>query len=188
MTREIQTHFLIFALLIDGFQLRIISSDVIQIIDARWRNISHWAGSSSLAQVTACRLVSATPLLDPINVIRNYLAAISVVKLTVPHDSCISMVSCQKGPTRHAYAWQIGPFWQDTLDIETTSLNLLSLFQWAISTCRYTPYVVALDNKWSSGRPNNQTFTYKIYCIFLSLLVQRTQAAFQSMKLLHHRY
>ena len=26
-----------------------------------------------------------------------------------------SRVSCQKGPTRHAYAWQIGPFWQDTL-------------------------------------------------------------------------
>ena len=23
----------------------------------------------------------------------------------------ISMVSCQKGPTCHAYAWQIGPFW-----------------------------------------------------------------------------
>ena len=28
-----------------------------------------------------------------------------------------SMVSCQKGPTRHAYAWQIGPFWQDTLNL-----------------------------------------------------------------------
>ena len=27
------------------------------------------------------------------------------------------MVSCQKGPTRHAYAWQIRSFWQDTLDI-----------------------------------------------------------------------
>ena len=27
------------------------------------------------------------------------------------------MVSCKKGPTRHAYAWQIGPFWQDTLNI-----------------------------------------------------------------------
>ena len=27
------------------------------------------------------------------------------------------MVSCQKGPTRHAYAWQIGPFSQDTLVI-----------------------------------------------------------------------
>ena len=32
----------------------------------------------------------------------------------------ISMVSCQKGPTRHANAWQIGPFWQDTLDIQST--------------------------------------------------------------------
>ena len=28
----------------------------------------------------------------------------------------IPMVSCQKGLIRHAYAWQIGPFWQDTLD------------------------------------------------------------------------
>ena len=28
-----------------------------------------------------------------------------------------SMVSCQKDPTRHAYALQIWPFWQDTLDI-----------------------------------------------------------------------
>ena len=28
-----------------------------------------------------------------------------------------SMVSCQKGPTRHAHAWQIGPFWQDTLEL-----------------------------------------------------------------------
>ena len=26
------------------------------------------------------------------------------------------MVSCQKGPTRYAYAWQIEPFWQDTRD------------------------------------------------------------------------
>ena len=25
------------------------------------------------------------------------------------------MVSCQKGPIRHACAWQIWPFWQDTL-------------------------------------------------------------------------
>ena len=30
------------------------------------------------------------------------------------------MVSCQKGPTRNAYAWQVGPFWQDTLDISQT--------------------------------------------------------------------
>ena len=36
----------------------------------------------------------------------------------------ISRVSCQKGPTRHAYAWQIGPFWQDTLDIWGTILAI----------------------------------------------------------------
>ena len=36
---------------------------------------------------------------------------------------CILMVSCQKGPTRHAYACQIGPFWQDTLDIQTHTLQ-----------------------------------------------------------------
>ena len=28
----------------------------------------------------------------------------------------LTMVSCQKGPTRHAYAWQIRAFWQETLD------------------------------------------------------------------------
>ena len=32
-----------------------------------------------------------------------------------------SMVSCQKGPTRHAYAWQIGPFWQNTLVFKLTT-------------------------------------------------------------------
>ena len=40
------------------------------------------------------------------------------------------MVSCQKGPTRHAYAWQIEPFWSDTLDItgyvQLVTLNLSS--------------------------------------------------------------
>ena len=29
------------------------------------------------------------------------------------------MVSCQKGPIRHAYAWQIGPICQITLDMVT---------------------------------------------------------------------
>ena len=35
----------------------------------------------------------------------------------------VSMVSCQKGPTRHAYAWQIGSFWQDTLGLMIDELN-----------------------------------------------------------------
>ena len=32
------------------------------------------------------------------------------------------MVSCQKGPTRHAYAWQMGPFWQDTFDMKAPTM------------------------------------------------------------------
>ena len=38
------------------------------------------------------------------------------IKKNVAPASDISRVSCQKGPTRHAYAWQIGPFWQDIPD------------------------------------------------------------------------
>ena len=30
-------------------------------------------------------------------------------------------ISCQKGPTCHAYAWQIGPFWQDTPELRFIS-------------------------------------------------------------------
>ena len=41
----------------------------------------------------------------------------SVVLLIVNNFIHMSMVSFQKGPTRHAYAWQIGPFWQDTIDV-----------------------------------------------------------------------
>ena len=41
-----------------------------------------------------------------------------------------SMVCCQKGPTRHAYTWQTGPFWQDTLvfNFPTSSLGKHNLF------------------------------------------------------------
>ena len=39
-----------------------------------------------------------------------------------------SMVSCQKSPTRHAYAWQIGPFWQDTLEVSCSELTRMILY------------------------------------------------------------
>ena len=41
----------------------------------------------------------------------------SAVPVNSLAPSRISRVSCQKGPVRHANAWPIGPFWQDTLDI-----------------------------------------------------------------------
>ena len=40
----------------------------------------------------------------------------------------ISMVSCKKGPTRHAYAWLIGPFWQDTIDVDYNFLATILVY------------------------------------------------------------
>ena len=37
---------------------------------------------------------------------------------TLLYGTHCSRVSCEKGPTRHAHAWQIGHFWQDTLFIK----------------------------------------------------------------------
>ena len=37
--------------------------------------------------------------------------------ISIINENDVSRVSCKKGPTLHAYAWQIGPFWRDTLDI-----------------------------------------------------------------------
>ena len=72
------------------------------------------------------------------------------VALTQQHgshylSSLKSMVSCQKGPSRHAYAWQIGTFWQDTLKIVKDNLyhthgsrKLLSAY-WVMLTCFSEP-------------------------------------------------
>ena len=47
-----------------------------------------------------------------------------------------SMVSCEKGPTRHAYACQIGPFWQDTIDMITNDKNVIdAVIAWMMMQC-----------------------------------------------------
>ena len=62
-------------------------------------------------------------LTAPSHYLNQYWLTISEVLCHSPQDNFtrkaqdISMVSCRKGPTRPAYAWQIGPFWQDTLDL-----------------------------------------------------------------------
>ena len=54
----------------------------------------------------------------------------------------ILMVSCQKYPTCHAYAWPIGPFWQDTLDSWIGVVFFLRSEQWAMTVRkpRESPY------------------------------------------------
>ena len=44
-----------------------------------------------------------------------------------PYLALISRVFCQNSPTRHAYAWQVGPFWQGTLDMEAMECILWAL-------------------------------------------------------------
>ena len=44
------------------------------------------------------------------------------------------MVSCQKGPACHAYAWPIGPFWQDTLDMHQCTVLGHHWCRWSIVT------------------------------------------------------
>ena len=61
------------------------------------------------------------------------------------------MVSCQKGPTRHAYAWQIGPFWQDTLELLNAVIQ--RQLQWNISPYLFTWRRVKQDINPSSDSP-----------------------------------
>ena len=58
--------------------------------------------------------------------------------------SDISRVSCQKCPTRHAYAWQIGPFWQDTLDI---LIHLLGRVTCSLRIYVSAYYVIMVSDK-----------------------------------------
>ena len=48
---------------------------------------------------------------------RDLLLEFCVAIVYEDRDNHTSRVSCQKGPTRHAYAGQIGPIWQYTLDM-----------------------------------------------------------------------
>ena len=75
----------------------------------------------------------------------------------------ISRVSCQKGPTRHAYAWQIGPFWQDTLDILIKLSIHPSICLWTQS--RYNFH--ACSSSWIEFKPGMNVLLDKILAEFV---------------------
>ena len=58
------------------------------------------------------------------------------------------MVSCQKGPTRHACEWQIGPFWQDIIDM-WGHLNTWYLCRLLIIFCLFTSYITHKPPTWA---------------------------------------
>ena len=101
-----------------------------------------WIGSA-LVQIMACRLFGAKSLSTPVlghfnwtltnklqwhfnqntkffsqeNASENIVCEMAAILFRGRWVNEESRVSCQKGPTRHAYAWHIGPFLQDTLVI-----------------------------------------------------------------------
>ena len=50
------------------------------------------------------------------NITENYPYVYSLTILDMVYNNGI-LPKGPKGPTRHAYAWQIGPLWQDTLEL-----------------------------------------------------------------------
>ena len=61
------------------------------------------------------------------------------------------MVFCQKCPTRHAYAWQIGSFWQHTLDIKDEMIKVVLPQGWPVFGVRQDIHGLAQDSGNSSA-------------------------------------
>ena len=81
------------------------------------------------------------------------------VKLKSNFDG--TCVSCQKGLTRHAYTWQIGPFWQDTLDLYIWSVNIFPNFwHWncGATYILYLPWITVYPKKYAHG------FCFAVLC------------------------
>ena len=90
----------------------------------RWdaKALYKWSVTVSVSRIPLIPQCISASYYCSIHGIANLSCEISILAVTPRTVHCryythISRISCQKGPTRHAYAWQIGPFWQDTLDI-----------------------------------------------------------------------
>ena len=95
-----------------------------------------------------------------------------------------SRVSCQKGPTSHAYTWQIGPFWQDTIDYYIRGQHLKG---WR-GQC--FPKYVKTNTTWLNCTDKEQFYTYKhVYIEVVILWVSRgLLRIYPHYSMLHHSH
>ena len=108
-----------------------------------------------------------------------HVCIFKTLQVPVPN---ISMVSCQKGPTRHAHAWQIGPFWQDTLDIRDPSMvTTVSADDIAGTCCLQTSvdindleYIIQDGRRDRAKSRGTQSCYYEATNVMLSLTVALT--------------
>ena len=77
-----------------------------------------------------------------------------------PGIICNSRVSCQKGPTRHAYAWQKGAFWQDTLELWISRLMKLHMIG-----ANPAKVVWGYDSWQSLTAGNYEDYRYHLSCL-----------------------
>ena len=94
-------------------------SDRYKILHMTQQHSSHWHVQMPGLEVKQNE-ISTQFELSWRNHLWNKLLSVSnirkIVELWYCHMNTYPRVSYQKGPTGHAYTWQIGPFWQDTLN------------------------------------------------------------------------
>ena len=100
------------------------------------------------------------------------------------HIKSKSAVSYQKGPTRHAYAWQIGPFWQDILEIwcsKREPFHVILLFY--VTWCRLTTGIVASQCPPRDPVLVTPHFTYSISACLIAVKTIQPQPKMFTMNL-----
>ena len=109
-------------------------------------------------------------------------ACIVMIKLV----SLIVTVSCQKGPTRHAYAWQIGPFVAEYPQYIREQHS---------KGCRWrgqcSPKYLKIDTIWLSCTDKEQFYTYKhmdIEVVIIWVSRGRMLCIFPYYSMLHHSH
>ena len=141
-----------------------------------------------------------------------------ITSRNIEEDGCLqcmyrSMVTCQKGPTRHAYARQIGPFWQVTLDDKDWShpsrnketgspfLRQNALHCWILLwhfMGTIENFIKSLQYKWidvssfqreiiSSDHEIASSLDHTLTCVTLSLITLMTQTMIGPRDVLRHR-
>ena len=103
--------------------------------------VSHWLGANLKSALHSCDIT----VMDTLNwCLFDVDPCFFAIWVCTYHKS---RVSCQKGPTSHAYAWPIGPFWQDTLDIY---LLCVAIHSWrSTSAGKVTSFVMSASRIFS---------------------------------------
>ena len=106
-----------------------------------------WFMHTMIQYIWQCWIIDRDLLLYQRGIVRCLLELVMTFACTQCGDGFhTSRVSCQNGPPRHVNAWQIGPFWQDTIDMpndckvmKDNLINILQQSHFIIIICELWP-------------------------------------------------